>query len=99
MRRPALARTLARSVALALPAPVLAQAAAAAAPTAEAARDESQRLNAWFAAKYEEQLRFSPIMLTFLGRKELYDRLDDMSEAAQDARLAWHKATVEEMEA
>ncbi|TWG91835.1 uncharacterized protein (DUF885 family) [Luteimonas sp. J16] len=98
MRRPVLARTLALSVALALSAPVLAQSAAAPA-TAEAVQDESQRLNAWFATKYEEQLRFSPIALTFLGRKELYDRLDDMSEEAQDAQLAWHRASVEEMEA
>jgi hypothetical protein len=55
--------------------------AAAAAPTAEQVKAESARLNAWFEKKYEEQLQFSPIQLTMLGRKELYDQIDDMSEA------------------
>src|SRR5690606_17541712 len=96
MQRPALGRTLALSLALALAAPaVFAQQAQTAAETAQS---ESQRLNAWFEQKYEEELRFSPIRLTFLGRKELYDRLDDMSEQAMDQQLAWHKATVAEME-
>ncbi|MGY1520142.1 DUF885 domain-containing protein [Luteimonas sp. A482] len=97
MQRPALVRTLALSLALALAAPaVFAQQAQTA---AETVRSESQRLNAWFAQKYEEELRFSPISLTFLGRKELYDKLDDMSEQAMDQQLAWRKATVVEMEA
>src|SRR5690606_40759768 len=52
----------------------------------------------WFEAKYEEELKFSPIQLTFLGRKEMHDQLDDMSEQAMDAQLAWRKASVEEME-
>ena len=96
MQRPALVRTLALSLALALAAPaVFAQQAQAAAQTAQS---ESHRLNAWFEQKYEEELRFSPIRLTFLGRKELYDRLDDMSEQAMDQQLAWRKATVAEME-
>jgi len=97
MQRPALVRTLALSLALALAAPA---AFAQQPPQAtETARSESARLNAWFGQKYEEELRFSPIMLTFLGRKELYDRLDDMSEQAADQQLAWRKATVAEMEA
>jgi uncharacterized protein (DUF885 family) len=99
MQRPALAHTLALSVALALAAPGFAQQQATAPAAAQTAQSESQRLNAWFEQKYEQELRFSPIALTFLGRKELYDQLDDMSEQAQDERLAWRKATVEEMEA
>ena len=59
---------------------------------------ESQRLNAWFETKYEEQLKFSPIQLTFQGRKDLYDQVDDMSEQAQRDQVAWAKASVEEME-
>lgn len=100
MRRPAAARTLALSIALALAGPVLAQEAAVPASAAETAgaRTESQRLNQWFAAKYAEELRFSPITLTFLGRKELYDQLDDVSDAAQDRQLAWKQATVAELE-
>ena len=60
---------------------------------------ETARLNAWFETRYEEQLRFSPIQLTFLGRKELYDQIDDVSEANIRRQLAWREATVREMEA
>ena len=60
-------------------------------------QSESERLNAWFDAKYEEQLQFSPLMMTRLGRKDLYDQIDDMSEQAQEKRLAWRAATVEEL--
>ncbi len=97
MHRSALVRALALSITLAMAAPVAL--AHEQAPAVEAAQSESQRLNAWFADKYEQQLQFSPIALTFLGRKELYDQLDDMSEQARDAQLAWHRATVAEMEA
>lgn len=69
-----------------------------AAPSAEQVAEETQRLNEWFEAKYEEELQFSPITLTFLGRKDQYDKLDQVSVAAEDAKLAWQKASVEEME-
>ena len=59
---------------------------------------ETEKLNQWFEKKYEEQLQFSPIQLTFQGRKDLYDRLDDMSEKAQLDQVAWQKASVEEMD-
>ncbi len=57
--------------------------------------DETARLNAWFEARFEEQLAFSPIQQTFLGRKS--DAIDDPSIAAQDKQLAWQRATVAEM--
>ena len=44
--------------------------ATAAAPTAEQVKAESARLNAWFETQYEEQLKFSPIQLSFLGRPQ-----------------------------
>ncbi|HEY1076847.1 MAG TPA: DUF885 domain-containing protein [Fontimonas sp.] len=72
-----------------------AEAPATAAPTS--AVSETERINAWFEARYEEQLKFSPVGLTFLGRKDLYDQLDDMSIEAADKQLAWQKATVEQM--
>jgi len=59
---------------------------------------ETERLNQWFEKKYEEQLRFSPLQLTFQGRKDLYDQLDDFSEKAQLDQIAWQKVSVEEME-
>src|SRR5699024_8803748 len=61
------------------------------------ATTEDARLNAWFERKYEEQLQFSPIQMTFLGRKDRYSELDDMSREAADAKLAWQVAAVEEM--
>ena len=57
--------------------------------------DETTRINAWFEKKYEEQLAFSPIQQTFLGRKSA--AIDDMSIAAQDKQLAWRRASVAEM--
>jgi uncharacterized protein (DUF885 family) len=58
---------------------------------------ESKRLNEWFATKYEEQLQSNPIMLTFLGRKEKYDQIIDMSVAFDKKQLAWQAATVAEL--
>ncbi len=75
-----------------------AAATAAAAPGAEQVQAESARLNAWFETQYEEQLKFSPIQLSFLGRKELNDQLDDMSEAGIRKQVAWMEASVKEME-
>lgn len=68
------------------------------AQTAAGLASESDRLNAWFADRYEEQLQFSPIQLTFLGRKDQYDRIDDFSEQAQKAQLEWQRRSVEQME-
>jgi len=69
--------------------------------TAEAEQgeqSETARLNAWFEEQYEEQLQFSPLQLTFLGRKELYDQIDDMSEAGVRKQVAWMETSVKEME-
>ena len=60
-------------------------------------QSESDRLNAWLEERYEEELMQSPITLTFLGRKELNDKIDDVSEAAEDEQLAWKLASVETM--
>ena len=42
---------------------------------------ESQRLNEWFEAQYEQELMFSPITLTMQGRKDRYAEIDDFTEA------------------
>ena len=68
------------------------------APT-ETAEELSARLNTWFDAKYEEQLQFSPIGLSFQGRKDRNDEIDCLTFACQDEQLAWQKAATEEMEA
>ena len=71
----------------------------AAAPSAEQIKAETERLNAWFETQYEQELQFSPIQLTFLGRKELYDQIDDVSDEGIRKQLAWKEASVKEMEA
>lgn len=55
-------------------------------------------INAWFDAEYEELLQMSPLQLTTQGRKDRYGEIDDMSEAAEDERLAWMEESVKEME-
>jgi len=58
---------------------------------------ETERINEWFDEKYEEYLQLNPMQLTMLGRKELYDQIDDMSEYGFDQILDWRAATVGEM--
>jgi uncharacterized protein (DUF885 family) len=68
------------------------------ASTADRAERESARLNEWLDARYEEQLDFSPLTKTRLGRKDDYDQIDDLSEAGAERRLEWLRATVVELE-
>jgi len=70
------------------------QAGTAASPDAETAR-----LNAWLDERFEEQLQFSPMFLTVLGRKDQYDAIDDISEQAAREQAAWGISTVEQMKA
>src|SRR5688572_5904958 len=83
-------------------APVPVVPAASSVPPASTATDqverESARLNEWLDARYEEGLDFSSLAKTQLGRKDDYDRIDDFSEAADDTRLAWLRASVAELE-
>lgn len=59
---------------------------------------ETARINEWFAERWEEQLDFSPIRKTFLGRKdEDYDKIDDLSEQAEVEQLEWRRRTTAEM--
>ncbi len=57
-------------------------------PTAEEIKSESARLNAFFAEVFERDVKRSPIFQTYLGRKDDYDKLDDISEARQDEDIA-----------
>ena len=73
--------------------------AAATELTADQKAEISKELNEWFDAKYEESLQESPIMMTFLGRKDLNDKIDCFTLACADEQLARQKAAVEEMKA
>ncbi len=57
------------------------------------------RMNEWFDAKFEEELAFSPITQTYLGRRTDYDKIDDMSVAAEDRYLDWLRASTAELDA
>ena len=67
------------------------------APTAEEIAETSSELTAWLDAEYEEDLLTSPIGLTFQGRKEHNDKLDQLDDAEIDRRLEWQRASVAEM--
>lgn len=58
---------------------------------------ESERLNQWFDVKYEQQLQQSPLQMTFMGRKDKYDQIDDVTLAAEQQQLDWLAATVKEL--
>lgn len=75
----------------------LATACSPATPTAEEIKKASDDINAWFDAEYEESLQMSPIGLTFQGRKEQYDKLDQFGDAELDRQLEWRRASVAEM--
>jgi uncharacterized protein (DUF885 family) len=60
-------------------------------------QDETERLNEWLDVKYEERIQMSPLQLTMLGRKELYDQIDDMSEEADERQLEWMRQSVNEL--
>ncbi|WP_425409614.1 DUF885 domain-containing protein [Hyphococcus sp.] len=66
--------------------------------TAEAMEAETERLNAWFEQKWDEELDFSPLFKTYLGMKENNDEIDDFSEAGEEEQLEWRRAAVAEME-
>ncbi|MDT9598854.1 DUF885 domain-containing protein [Sphingosinicella rhizophila] len=68
--------------------------AAASNPQAEA---ETARINAWFDAKYEEQLGFSPMTRSYGGDRKDNDKFDDMSEAGMARVLEWKRKSVEEL--
>ncbi len=72
---------------------------AAIAYTAEEVQAETDRLNVWFDEKFEENLQFSPITKTFLGRDTDQDKIDDFSIEAQDEQLEWTRAATAEMQA
>jgi len=77
---------------------LLCAACASSAPPPAPGLSESDRLNAWFEQKYEEELRFSPMQLTMLGRKDLNGELDDFSLEQRRRQLDWQRRTVREMQ-
>ena len=59
----------------------------------------SQQLTTWLNEQYEQELMFSPITLTSLGRKELNNQIDDLSEQAEKDQATWKAESVNKMKA
>ena len=60
--------------------------------------DRALTLTQWLDEQYETELQFSPIELTFLGRKERNDEIDAFTYSAFAEQLAWKTASVEQMQ-
>ncbi|WP_430421337.1 DUF885 domain-containing protein [Phenylobacterium sp.] len=73
--------------------------ALSASATAQPAKGADAQLTAFLDAEFEAALRQSPEQLTRLGRKELYDKLSDPTDAAADRGLAWRRGSVARMKA
>ena len=65
--------------------------ALSASATAQPAKGADAQLTAFLDAEFEAALRQSPEQLTRLGRKELYDKLSDPTDAAADRGLTWRR--------
>jgi len=64
------------------------------ATTTDVTESTTAALNDWFETKYEEQVARSPLTQTALGRKTNYDKIDDFSQAADDAEFAWLESNI-----
>ena len=61
--------------------------------------DTTLTLTQWLDEQYETELQFSPIELTFLGRKARNNEIDAFTYAAFAEQLAWKTASVAQMKA
>ena len=62
------------------------------------AKETSLSLTAWLDEQYEEQVLQSPLLLTYLGRSERKDELDEFSFDSFKRDLTWQAASVAQME-
>jgi len=63
----------------------------------EEVKAETDKLNEWFETQFEEELAFSPISQTFLGRKTNNDKIDEFTRAAGEKQLQWKRDSVAHM--
>jgi uncharacterized protein (DUF885 family) len=61
---------------------------------AEETQKPKADINDWFDSQYEAYLQMHPMELTSQGRKEHYDKLDDMSLEGMKDELAWREQSV-----
>jgi len=58
---------------------------------------QSQALNDWFEARFQDELARSPMSQTYLGQPTNRDKLDDASQLAMNENAALQKAWLDEM--
>src|SRR6187401_2531913 len=87
------------SLAAALLAAPLALTAVPVPAAAQAPASEGQRFNRFLDAEFDQYLVENPQAATQLGSKVGYDRLNDVSEAAELKDLTWRRASVARMKA
>ena len=64
---------------------------------AEIIQSQSQALNEWFEARFQDELARSPMNQTYLGKETNRDKLDDVSQLAMNEDAALQKAWLAEM--
>ncbi len=94
-----LAALLLASAALATPQLALSQTTPSQPVAARCETTQTECLNIWFDAKFEEELKFSPMRQTALGRTTDYDKLDDYSVDGMMKESAWWQQSLAEMKA
>lgn len=90
-------RTLPVFAALALVAAPVGLAAIPSIAAAQAPADATRAFNSFLDAEFAEALKFSPQTATTLGRRDGYDRLNDLSEAGELKALEWRRGSVARM--
>jgi len=75
----------------------LAQQASPPAPSPEAPVTEDQRLNAFLDRAFDEQAALNPQLLTSLGSREQYDRLNNYTDAHRQRELALQEDQLAEL--
>lgn len=59
--------------------------------------NETDSLNTWLDEQYESELQRSPMTLAVYGRKEQYDKVDDLSVAARIEWIDWLEGSAADM--
>ena len=68
-------------------------------PSPEEIAAESKKLTDYLNAEFEEELAMNPMLLTQMGRKQMYGELGDFSEADALKQLEWRRESVAGMKA
>ena len=63
----------------------------------ERIENESRAINAWFEARFEDELTRSPMTQSYLARKDAQDQLDDVSQLAEDENAALTEQWLKDM--